>query len=128
MTKDEEGLAFSTEELSKALEICRHSSRSSLTASGQNPGYLFWRSLGWIDVREHFGDRKSKVLLEALEVIFDDFRNLERAFLLKAQNKGDTRPAFDWRKPIVMAFGNKFPDTPSKVLSCLEADFAHRHR
>lgn len=99
-----------------------------MTASGHNPGYLFWRSQRWIDVSEHFGDRKSKVLLEALEVISDDFRNLERAFLLKAQNKGDTRPAFDWRKPIVMAFGNKFPDTPSKVLSCLEADFAHRHR
>ncbi|PXW77478.1 hypothetical protein BZA02_11351 [Ruegeria sp. P4] len=99
-----------------------------MTASGQNPGYLFWRSQRWIDVSEHFGDRKSKVLLAALEVISDDFRNLERAFLLKAQNKGDTRPAFYWRKPIVIAFGNKFPDTPSKVLSCLEADFAHRHR
>ena len=89
MTKDEEGLAFSTEELSKALEICRHSSRSSLTASGQNPGYLFWRSLGWIDVREHFGDRKSKVLLEALEVISDDFRNLGHVDKWRTQSRMD---------------------------------------
>ena len=89
MTKDEEGLAFSTEELSKALEICTHSSRSSLTASGQNPGYLFWRSLGWIDVREHFGDRKSKVLLEALEVISDDFRNLGHVDKWRTQSRMD---------------------------------------
>lgn len=128
MTKEEQGPAFSTEELSKALEVCKHSSRSSLTTSGQNPGYLFWRSQRWVDVEEHFGDSKSKVLLAALEGISDDFRNLENAFLLQTRNKGDSRPAFDWRRQIVKAFGNKFPDVPSKVMSCLEADFAHRHR
>ena len=128
MVNEDKKPTFSVKEMSEALEICKHSSETALTASGLNPGYLFWRSQRWLDVEEHFGESKSEVLLAALEAIAGDFHSLANAFLADMKQKGDMRAAFDCREAIVKKFEKKYPTVPSKVLRCLEMDFAHEHR
>lgn len=128
MTKLKKEPAYSSDELLRALEICKRSSRSSLTTKGLNSGYLFWRSQRWLDVDEHFGSKKSKSLFTALEGILENFRDVEKAYLLRVRNDGDLRAEFNWCRPIVKAFRKKYPNVPSEILLRLEADFMFRHR